>query len=154
MQFQVPQFIETEDKIVGPLTLKQFLYLGIAGLISFMFFFVFRIWLWLIITAFLGIIAASLAFIKYNGRPLINVLFAALKYSWNPHLYLWKSAQEIAQKQLPEITAIKEQSPLQKLFLKIRTAIPFRRKEVAATQQKTYQQYKKERQTARRRDYR
>ena len=28
MQFQVPQFIEVEDKIFGPLTLKEFLYLG------------------------------------------------------------------------------------------------------------------------------
>jgi len=28
MQFQVPQFIEIEDKIFGPLTLKQFLYFG------------------------------------------------------------------------------------------------------------------------------
>ena len=32
MQFQVPQFIEVEDKIFGPLTFKQFVYvLGGAG---------------------------------------------------------------------------------------------------------------------------
>ncbi|MFM2424198.1 MAG: hypothetical protein RLZZ70_589, partial [Candidatus Parcubacteria bacterium] len=28
MQFEVPQFIEIEDKIFGPLTWKQFLYVG------------------------------------------------------------------------------------------------------------------------------
>ena len=28
MQFQVPQFIEVEDKIFGPLTFKQFIYMG------------------------------------------------------------------------------------------------------------------------------
>ena len=27
MQYQVPQFIEVEDKIFGPLTFKQFLYI-------------------------------------------------------------------------------------------------------------------------------
>jgi len=33
MQFQVPQFIEVEDKIFGPLTFKQFVYMaGGAGL--------------------------------------------------------------------------------------------------------------------------
>ena len=33
MRFQVPQFIEVEDKIFGPLTIKQFIYLlGGAGL--------------------------------------------------------------------------------------------------------------------------
>ena len=48
MQFQVPQFIETEDKIVGPLTLRQFLYIGAAGLLSFLLFFVLKIWFWFI----------------------------------------------------------------------------------------------------------
>ena len=33
MMFSVPQFIDVEDKIIGPLTLKQFIYLaGGAGL--------------------------------------------------------------------------------------------------------------------------
>ena len=33
MQFQVPQFIEIEDKIIGPFTVKQFIYLvGGAGM--------------------------------------------------------------------------------------------------------------------------
>ena len=39
MQFQVPQFIDVENKIIGPLSLRQFLYLAGAGLISFMLFF-------------------------------------------------------------------------------------------------------------------
>ena len=38
MQFRVPQFIDIEDKVIGPLTLKQFAYvLGAAG-------FAFLIW--------------------------------------------------------------------------------------------------------------
>ncbi len=33
MEYQVPQFIEVEDKIIGPLTLKQFIYVaGASGL--------------------------------------------------------------------------------------------------------------------------
>ena len=38
MEYQVPQFIEVEDKIIGPLTLKQFIYLaGAAGLVVVFF---------------------------------------------------------------------------------------------------------------------
>ena len=40
MQFQVPQFIEVEDKIVGPLTFKQFIYLaGGGGVIAILYAF-------------------------------------------------------------------------------------------------------------------
>ena len=35
MRFEVPQFIEIEDKIIGPLTWKQFIYLagGVGALL-------------------------------------------------------------------------------------------------------------------------
>ena len=38
MQFQVPQGIDMEDKIVGPLTLIQFLYLLVGGVIDYLLF--------------------------------------------------------------------------------------------------------------------
>ncbi len=100
-QFQVPQFIETETKIVGPLTLKQFLYIGVASLISFFLFFVLQIWLWFIITAILGVAAAALAFIKFNGRPLPVILKSIVSYFWQPRMYLWQ--REDAALKLTEI---------------------------------------------------
>ncbi|MBI3273823.1 MAG: PrgI family protein [Candidatus Colwellbacteria bacterium] len=87
MQFQVPQFIETEDKIVGPLTLKQFLYLAAAGIIAFLLFFALQFWLWLIITSVLAIISSALALVKVNGRPMIVFVSSAFSYIWNPKLY-------------------------------------------------------------------
>ena len=40
MRFQVPQFIEVEDKIFGPLTFKQFVYVtGGVGLAVILFLF-------------------------------------------------------------------------------------------------------------------
>ena len=39
--FQTPQFIEEKAKIVGPFTLKQFLFLVMGGGISFASFYVF-----------------------------------------------------------------------------------------------------------------
>jgi len=51
MRFQVPQFIEVEDKIFGPLTLKQFIYLAGAGGVVFVLWRVFPIFVAIIIAA-------------------------------------------------------------------------------------------------------
>ena len=44
-QYQVPQFIEIEDKIFGPLTLKQFIYLAGGGGLCLVFFTLLPMWL-------------------------------------------------------------------------------------------------------------
>ncbi|MEK7640893.1 MAG: PrgI family protein [Patescibacteria group bacterium] len=100
-QFQVPQFIETEPKIVGPLTLKQFMYVGVAGLLSFFMFFTLRLELWLILTVIMGLIACAFAFLKYNGRPFEVFFMNAALYIWKPKLYLWQ--RKDAQPSMPGI---------------------------------------------------
>ncbi|HZX00840.1 MAG TPA: PrgI family protein [Candidatus Paceibacterota bacterium] len=90
MQFQVPQFIETEDKIVGPLTFRQFIYIAIGAIISFVLFFVLQVWLWLIVTFILMTISASLAFIKINGRSMSVFAQSTFGYIWSPKVYTLK----------------------------------------------------------------
>jgi len=96
MQFQVPQFIETEDKIVGPFTLRQFLYVAAAGLLSAILYFTVATWLWLILTVILLACAIGVSFIKIGGRPLSNVLLSAFGFYWNPQTYIWKSQEQAA----------------------------------------------------------
>ncbi len=90
MRFQVPQFIEIEDKIFGPLTIKQFIY--IAGGIGLSFI-IFR-FLPLIITIPLAIIilifSFALAFYQINNKPLIYVIQSAVGYFFSNKLYLWQ----------------------------------------------------------------
>ena len=91
MRFQVPQFIEVEDKIFGPLTLKQFIYLAGGGGLSFV---VYRIFGSLLLS-FLPIViimsfSAMLAFYKINNKPFIFVVEAAFKYFFSSKLYIWK----------------------------------------------------------------
>lgn len=91
MQFQVPQFIEVEDKIVGPLTFKQFIFIaGGAG----MAYVLWRV-LPLIVAAPLiigvGSFAAALAFFQVNGRPFILALETGFYYLIHPKLYLWNN---------------------------------------------------------------
>jgi hypothetical protein len=91
MRFQVPQFIEVEDKIFGPLTLKQFIYLAGGGGLSFVVY----VFLNNILLAALPIIAimafsAALAFYKINNKPFIGVMESAFKYWFGNKLYIWK----------------------------------------------------------------
>jgi hypothetical protein len=90
MQFQVPQFIETEDKIVGPFSLRQFAYVGAGGVLSALLYFAAVGWLWVIGSIIIFSIAISLAFVKIEGRPFANVIVSAFNFYWKPQTYVWQ----------------------------------------------------------------
>ena len=91
MRFQVPQFIEIEDKIFGPLTIKQFLYLlGGAGTSFIVYTFVKNIIVDFILIAPIIGFALALAFYKINNKPFINVVEAAFNFYFGNKLYIWK----------------------------------------------------------------
>ncbi len=91
MQFQVPQFIEVEDKIFGPFTFKQFVY--IAGGLGLAYV------LWRILPSLIaaplaiGVIcfAIALSFMQYNGRPFMVAIETAFFYFIRTKLYLWNN---------------------------------------------------------------
>ena len=93
MQHQVPQFIDVEDKIFGPLTFKQFAYLAGGGGVSVVCF---TLLPWFIASfialPFVGL-GLALAFYKVNDKPFIEVLEHAITYAFNGKLYLWKQRQ-------------------------------------------------------------
>ena len=88
--FQVPQFIEQEAKIVGFLTLKQFLYLAGAAIISFIAFSIFNFSLGFMVTLVVGGFGIGMAFVKINGQDLPKILTSALNYLWQPRIYTWQ----------------------------------------------------------------
>ena len=94
MQFQIPQFIEVEDKIFGPLTFRQFVYIvGGAGC-SYLLLRVLPMFVALpIVAAILGL-AAALAFFQYNGRPFILALEHGFSYMVHTKLYLWNNERK------------------------------------------------------------
>jgi len=89
MQFQVPQ-IDAEDKIVGPLTLRQFLYLTAGVGVSFLFYFVAEIMVFAVMTVLSMSVAGAFALIKINGRTLTQVMRSAIKFYWHPQVYVWQ----------------------------------------------------------------
>jgi len=90
MRYQVPQFIEIEDKIFGPLTLKQFIYLAGAGGICLLFFTLLPLYIAVLCMLPFIALGLALAFYKINGRPFIVAMEHAFGYFFGHKLYLWK----------------------------------------------------------------
>lgn len=94
MQFHVPQFIEVEDKIFGPFTFKQFIYLAGGAGMAFVVYKILDSFLPLIITLFFVIpvvaLAVAFAFYKINDKPFIYSVEAAFRYYFGEKLYIWK----------------------------------------------------------------
>lgn len=91
MQFQVPQFIEVEDKIFGPLTFKQFIF--VLGGLGFAYLFWRTLPLFIAgpLIAAVGGLAAALAFFQFNGRPFILALENGFYFFMRSKLYLWNN---------------------------------------------------------------
>lgn len=94
MRFEVPQFIEVEDKIVGPLTWRQFIYIaGGAGLLI-VFYFSLPFIFFVMIGGPIGALAGFLAFHKVNNRPFSHFLESVFHFITHGRLYLWHKEHE------------------------------------------------------------
>mgnify|MGYP001613036424 CR=1 FL=1 len=94
MKFQVPQFIETETTIIGPLTWKQFVWVALgAGLLLIFFRFMSG---FLLIFSSLIVIAVfgAMAFLKIEEMTLIEYLMKALSFFLGPKKYLFRKEIE------------------------------------------------------------
>ena len=90
MRFQVPQFIEVEDKIFGPLTFKQFIYTGGGVGVCVILFILLPKFLAILLSLPILLFGAGLAFYKVNGKPFVAVVEAFVKYILTNKLYIWK----------------------------------------------------------------
>ncbi len=94
MQYPVPKFQDVEDKIIGPLTFKQFIYLlgGVGA--SYAALSTLPKGLNIMVVILVGSLSLALAFYKINSQPFINILEAAFYYSIRTKLYLWKKTHQ------------------------------------------------------------
>jgi len=96
MAVKIPQNVDIEDKLVGPLTLKQFLYILGGGALIFIAYQSFiEGYLYMIEFILVAFIIAgltiSLAFVKINGQPFIKFMQNVLIYIFTPKLRFWKA---------------------------------------------------------------
>ncbi len=117
MEYQVPQFIEVEDRIFGPLTWKQFIFLGggigLAVIIFLYLPFFFAALLALPVLA----LAGALAFYKVNNRSFVDILGAGFSFYTKDRLYLWRKDRKDAAQAAPMPVRAPEPEARQKLGL-------------------------------------
>jgi hypothetical protein len=101
MQFEVPQFIEIEDKIFGPLTWRQFLYVGGGGMMAAVMFLTMPFIIFVLIGIPLGTLAFALAFFPVNNRPFSDFLASMYSYATRQKVYHWQQSKDIVHKNDP-----------------------------------------------------
>ena len=100
MQFRVPQFIDIEDKILGPLTWKQAGYcLGGAGATYLALRFTDSKLVGLLFAAPFLTLFMSLAFVKINNQSFIQVMENAFNYFSKSNLYTWQKDKVVEEKE-------------------------------------------------------
>jgi hypothetical protein len=98
MRFQIPQFIDVEDKIFGPFTLKQFIYLAGGASVAVIAVLSLGTFWGLMVSSPIVVLALALAFYKINNRPFIYTLESAFKYGIKDKLYIWNKKEEESSK--------------------------------------------------------
>jgi hypothetical protein len=97
MQFKVPQFLEIEDKIFGPFSFREFVYLAGGAGLCFIIYKLLGFVLGAIPIILIGGFSAALTFYKPNNKPFINMIEAGLKYFTQNKLYIWKHSSQMNQ---------------------------------------------------------
>jgi len=118
-QFLVPQFIDVEPHVIGPITVRQF----IISLVGVMFIFVAYKLLdfvsFVAVAVLVFAIFGTLAFLKINGRPFHYFLLNLIETFRRPGLRVWDKTltlTEVRQLAQPEST------------IAIGTAVPYKRR--------------------------
>jgi len=104
MQFKVPQFLDIEDKIFGPFTFSEFVYLAGGAGICFIIYKVLGLLLGLIPMLIIAGFALALTFYKPNEKPLVDMLEAGIKYIIQDKLYIWKKQKKEVVKEKTKIS--------------------------------------------------
>jgi hypothetical protein len=111
MEFRVPQFIEHDPKLLGPFTLRQSIFVGMAfggALILYPFMAKNYFFFYVLACAAMFGAAIALAFVKVEGQniPVVGKNFA--NFSMNAKMYIWK------RKESPVFLSIKTERSMEK----------------------------------------
>ncbi len=96
MQYKVPQNIDMEDKIIGPFTMKQFIYLLVAGGIIYAWWsylqknYVDFMPVFLLVAIPVGLLGLAFALVKINDRPFEVFVLSLFQFLSTPKQRMWR----------------------------------------------------------------
>ena len=88
-QFTVPQFIDVEDKIIGPITARQFLIMLSGFMLMVVCYKVFAFNLFIVMAIFIFAISGVFAFFKVNGMPFHFFVLNFSQTTLRPGVRVW-----------------------------------------------------------------
>lgn len=94
MLINVPQYIDVEDKVAGPLTLKQLGWMIALGIILVIMWNIMQAAAFFVIGFPVAVVFLALAFYKPYGQPFGNFVIFAVLYYFRPKIYIWKRTSE------------------------------------------------------------
>lgn len=89
MQYKVPQKIDLEDKIIGPLTLKQFIYLLAGGMIDFVIYSTSQSFFAWVLIVLVSLIALAFTFVQIEDQPFSYLVSSFMSFLLRPKIRLW-----------------------------------------------------------------
>jgi hypothetical protein len=90
LQFEVPQFIDIEDKIIGPFSLKQFAFVGAGTLIDVALFRIFKFSApFFLLGLPIALLTLAIAFGTFNGRRVYNTIPVFIKFIGSTKVYIY-----------------------------------------------------------------
>jgi len=92
MRFQVPQYVDIEDKIIGPLTLKQFAFYMIAAMVLGILYVMVDLGLLIIMALPIVGLAVLFAHGKFYGQSFGALVMSSFGFFTGTRLYIWRRA--------------------------------------------------------------
>lgn len=125
-QFTIPQFIDVEDKIIGPITIRQFVIILVCLMISVIAYKLADFTLFLTIAFLSFVLGGIIAFLKINGRPFHYFILNFVQTFKKPKLRIWNNQLSKTSKELKGegISEVKQVAKIQKkpIYLKSKLA--------------------------------
>ena len=106
-KFIVPQFIEKEDRILGPITVRQFLIMLVGFFLIFICYKILQFGYFIVATIFIAAIGGVFGFVKVNGQPFHIFFVNVLQTVSRPALRVWDkrpTEAELREWIKPEVT--------------------------------------------------
>lgn len=119
MRYKVPQNIDMEDRIVGPLTMVQFVIVMVGGMLVYLTYTLFTPGTFWFAAIPIALVTLTLAFVKVNDQPFPKFLAATVLFLVRPKNRVWQKEDgvetlKIVHKDIPTAASMAGQSTVQR----------------------------------------
>ncbi len=88
-RFVAPQFIDVEDRIIGPITTRQFVLMIIGGVVIFLAYKILDTSAFILTSLLVGGAVVLFGFVKINGRRFHEYMGSMLEVARRPRVRVW-----------------------------------------------------------------